>query len=257
MLVVYIIPSSTSTVPREYRELPDKARSPLKELFCTTSDTGAVAGARCRGEGGCHSKERQCLAYFLSAPFFHFNLQFLVSDKLVFKEIEMVLKETDKIKKIKNKVSDANTDKRREYDEVYLKRTFKVLITNSINHIKSCPVLWAAKKASDVQLVEGFLSFPPVRQVVMNSQLPFREAVKQRLEEQEQIKQQQERRAARVRNQEELRHDNNEGEGGFEKLQSGGAASDLCRVEVRGARPPPCLLTWRQIDYQYTLAINT
>ena len=73
----------------------------------------------------------------MSAPFFHFNLQFLVSDKLVFKEIKMVLKEADKIKKIKNKVSDANTDKRREYEEVYLKRTFKVLLTNSINHIKS------------------------------------------------------------------------------------------------------------------------
>ena len=58
-------------------------------------------------------------------------------DKLVFKEIEMVLKEADKIKKIKNKVSDANTDKRREYDKVYLKRTFKVLLTNSINHIRS------------------------------------------------------------------------------------------------------------------------
>ena len=139
-LVAYITCSATSNVTtRKYRELPGKARSPLKELLCTTSDTGAVAGARCRGEGGCHSKERQCLAYFLSAPFFHFNLQFLVSDKLVFKEIEMVLKETDKIKKIKNKVSDANTDKRREYDEVYLKRTFKVLITNSINLHKKLP----------------------------------------------------------------------------------------------------------------------
>ena len=176
----------------------------------------------------------------MSTPFFHFNLQFLVLDKLVFKEIEIFLKEADKIKKIKNKVSDANTDKRREYDEVYLKRTFKVLLTNSINHIKSCPVLWAAKKASDVQLVEGFLSFPPVRQVVMNSQLLFREAVKQRLEEQEQTKQQQKRRAARDRNQEELRHDNfgddnSEGEGVIEKFQSGGAGSNLCRVEVRGA----------------------
>ena len=140
-LVVYITFSATSNVTtREYRELPGKARSPLKELLCTTSDNGAVAGARCRGEGGCHSKERQCLTYFLSAPFFHFNLQFLVLDKLVFKEIEIVRKEADKIKKIKNKVLDANTDKRREYDEVYLKRTFKVLLTNSINHIKSCPV---------------------------------------------------------------------------------------------------------------------
>ena len=73
----------------------------------------------------------------MSAPFFHFNLQFLVLDKLVFKEIEIVLKEADKIKKIKNKVSDANIDKRREYEEVYLKRSFKVLLTNSINHIKS------------------------------------------------------------------------------------------------------------------------
>ena len=84
----------------------------------------------------------------------------------------------------------------------------------------------------------------------MNSQLPLWEAVKQRLEEQEQTKQQQERRAARDRNQEELRHDNfgddnSEGEGVIEKFQSGGAGSNLCRVEVRGARPPPCLLTWR------------
>ena len=123
-MVLYITCSATSNVStREYRELPGKARSPLKELLCTTSDTGAVAGARCRGEGGCHSKERQCLTYFLSAPFFHFNLQFLVLDKLVFKEIEIFLKEADKIKKIKNKVSDVNTNKTREYEEVYLKRS--------------------------------------------------------------------------------------------------------------------------------------
>ena len=114
----------------------------------------------------------------------------------------MVLKEAYKIKKIKNKVLNANTEKRRIFEEVYLKRTFKVLLTNSINHIKSCPVRWAAT----VQLVEDFLSFPPIRQVAVNSQLLFREAVKQRLEKQKQTVQQQEHRAARNRNQEELRH---------------------------------------------------
>ena len=69
-----------------------------------------------------------------------------------------------------------------------------------------------------------------------------------------QTKQQQKRRATRDRNQEELCYDNfgddnSEGEGGIEKLQPGGAGSDLeelpVRVKVRGARPPPCLLTWR------------
>ena len=65
----------------------------------------------------------------------------------------------------------------------------------------------------------------------MNSQLLFREAVKQRLEEQEQTKQQQKCRAARDRNQEWLRYsfgdDNSEGEGCIEKLQPGGDGSDL------------------------------
>ena len=72
----------------------------------------------------------------------------------------------------------------------------------------------------------------------MNSQLLFREAVKQRLEEQEQTKRQQKRRAARDRNQEELRYDNfgddnSEGEGGIEKLQPGGAGSDLEELPVQ------------------------
>ena len=69
----------------------------------------------------------------------------------------------------------------------------------------------------------------------MNSQLLFREAVKQRLEKQKQTMQQQEHRAARNRNQEELPHenigdDNSEGEGRNENLQPGGAGSDLCHV---------------------------
>ena len=72
----------------------------------------------------------------------------------------------------------------------------------------------------------------------MNSQLLFREAVKQRLEEQEQTKQQQKRRAARDRNQEELHYDklgddNSEGEGGIEKLQPSGASSDLEELPVQ------------------------
>ena len=80
--------------------------------------------------------------------------------------------------------------------------------------------------------MEGFLSYPPVRQVVMNSQLLFTEAIKQPLEEKVQTKQQQKRRSARDRNQEELSYDNfgddnSEGEGGIEKLQPGGAGSDL------------------------------
>ena len=118
-----------------------------------------------------------------------------------------MIKEADKIKKIKNKVSHANTEKRREYGEVYLRRTFKVLLTDCINHIQKCPVRWAVKKISDIQLVEGFLSFPPVRQVVLNNQPLFREAVNRRLEQQEQTRQQQEQRAARDRDREERRQD--------------------------------------------------
>ena len=123
---------------------------------------------------------------FLTFPFLIFNLQFIASDKVVFKEIELFLKEADDKKKLKNKLSLANTEKRREYEEIYLRMTIKILLINSINRIKRCLVRSAAKKTFHTLLLEGFLSFPPVRQVVLNNQLLFREAVKQCLEQQEQ-----------------------------------------------------------------------
>ena len=46
-------------------------------------------------------------------------------------------------------------------------------------------MIWTTKKTFHTPLLGGFLSFPPVRQVVLNNQLLFREAVKQWLEQQE------------------------------------------------------------------------
>ena len=103
----------------------------------------------------------------------------------MFKEIELVLQGADKIKKIKNKLSLASREKKRGYEEVYLRSTIMILLSNSINHVQRRLVRWAAKKILGTQLVGGFLSFPPVQQVVLNNQLLFREAVQQ----QEQTKQ--------------------------------------------------------------------
>ena len=64
----------------------------------------------------------------------------------MFKEIELFLKEADNIKKIKNKLSLANMEKRRDYEEIYRRGTIKIILSNSINHIQSCLVRWAAKK---------------------------------------------------------------------------------------------------------------
>ena len=110
----------------------------------------------------------------------------------MFKEIELVIKGADKIKKIKKKLSLASTEKRMGYEEVYLRRTIMILLSNSINHVQRRLVRWAAKKILGTQLVGGFLSFPPAQQVLLNNQLLFREAVEQWLEQQEQTKQQQE-----------------------------------------------------------------
>ena len=65
------------------------------------------------------------------------------------------------------------------YEEVYLRRTIMILLSNSINHVQRRLVRWAAKKILGTQLVGGFLSFPPVQQVVLNNQLLFREAVEE------------------------------------------------------------------------------
>ena len=52
-----------------------------------------------RGEGGCYTEKRQCLTYFIPASFYHypfyhyhFNLQLLISNERVFKEIEQIIK---------------------------------------------------------------------------------------------------------------------------------------------------------------------
>ena len=84
---------------------------------------------------------------------------------------------------MKNKLSFANTEENREYEEIYLRRTIKILLSNSINHIERCLVRWTAKKTLYTQMVERFLSFPPVQQVVLNNHLFFREAVEQWLEQ--------------------------------------------------------------------------
>ena len=77
---------------------------------------------------------------------------------------------------MKKKLSLANTEENREYEEIYLRRTIKILLSNSINHIERCLVRWTAKKTLYTQMVERFLSFPPVQQVVLNNQLLIREA---------------------------------------------------------------------------------
>ena len=97
----------------------------------------------------------------------------------MFKEIELVLQGADKIKKIKNKLSLASREKKRGYEEVYLRSTIMILLSNSINHVQRRLVRWAAKKTLCTQSVGGFLSFPPAQQVVLNNQLLFREAVEE------------------------------------------------------------------------------
>ena len=53
-----------------------------------------------------------CHTYFLTVPLFHSNLQFLVSIKVLFNDIELGLQGADKIKKIKNKLLLTSTEKR-------------------------------------------------------------------------------------------------------------------------------------------------
>ena len=50
-------------------------------------------------------------------------------------------------------VKQMNTEENREYKEVYLRRTIKILLSNSINHIPRRLVRWAAKKMLYTQLV--------------------------------------------------------------------------------------------------------
>ena len=79
----------------------------------------------------------------------------------MFNEIKLGFQGADKIKKKKNKLSLASTKKKMGYEEVYLRRTIMIFLSNSINHVQRRLVRWTAKNTLCTQSVGGFLSFPP------------------------------------------------------------------------------------------------
>ena len=166
-----------------------KSKAPLKEMFCTSADAGSVAGTTCLGETGCHRRERQCLGYFLTAPYFHANLSFWISDKLVVEEVKKIVVENNKYKKLRGKTSVADIEKRREHEEVYLRTTFKVLLKDVKHLIKKCPERSSPRKEADIVLVDNFQMNPPVRQIVLLHEHLFKEAVTQRVERRQQQQQ--------------------------------------------------------------------
>ena len=93
-----------------------RARTPLKEP--SKGPSVGRRGLQQQGEAVPHLLPNSTLL----------PLQFLVSNKVVFKEVELVLQGADRIKKINNKLLLACTEKRMGYKEVYMRTTIMILL---------------------------------------------------------------------------------------------------------------------------------
>ena len=122
---------------REFRAHPENLRKPLKDILCG-AEAVSVGGNRCRREGGCESRENQCLIYRITAPFYQVNLPFLVSDKEIKKSIENVVNKDRAIKKLDGKNSAAANQKKAEFNQ-YLAKIFPVLSNNIEVQLRACP----------------------------------------------------------------------------------------------------------------------
>ena len=120
---------------RVYREVPGNSRKPLQDMMCGTKAT-SWGGSECRKEGGCQGRPEQCLAYYITAPYFQVNLPFLVNNKEIKQNIEKLISSDRAIKKLGG--STAAVKRKTEFQQ-YLDKTFRVISGNIKVQLETCP----------------------------------------------------------------------------------------------------------------------
>ena len=131
--------SSREVVERmvEWRARPGNARKPHTAMFpCGRGDLTRMGGAACRAAGGCSEGPEQCLVYWITAPFYHAMVPFLVGDRKIY-EKTVELKETVAKVKKNAKKNTAWAIEEREALERRLDTTFNILREDYINLIKA------------------------------------------------------------------------------------------------------------------------
>ena len=95
-------------------------------------------GRRCREEGGCHEEDNQCALYFVTAPYYHALLPFVISDKKIKEHIEKLTQVNTKAKKNASKQTPAYVEQQARH-EAYLDQTFPALSSNIRAELQACP----------------------------------------------------------------------------------------------------------------------
>lgn len=65
----------------EWRGRLGNGKKPHAAMFC-----GRMGGTACREEEGCAMKAEQCLLYFITAPYFHAVVPFIISDNRIYEK---------------------------------------------------------------------------------------------------------------------------------------------------------------------------
>ena len=97
-----------------------------------------TGGTRCREEGGCHETDDQCVLYFVTAPYYHASLPFVITDKKIKEHIETLTQINTKARKNASKRTPAYVQQQALH-EVYLDKTFPVLSSNIREQLEACP----------------------------------------------------------------------------------------------------------------------
>ena len=97
-----------------------------------------TGGRRCREEGGCHARDGQCVLYYVTAPYYHALLPFVITDKKIKQHIEKLTQINTKAKKNASKQAQAYVEQQALH-KVYLDQTFPVLSSNVIEQLEACP----------------------------------------------------------------------------------------------------------------------
>ena len=108
-------------------------------MWCGRNDVLKMGGKGCREEGGCHFAEKQCLIYYITAPFYQVLLPFLIPNKKISEKLEKLKKMEDKIKKSAKKETPGAVLEREEF-EVHKDLPFHVVHSEYKTLIKACPL---------------------------------------------------------------------------------------------------------------------
>ena len=137
-----VFPSNREVLEKvkEWRTLwPTRA---LKDAMCFPNDIVSMGGKQCRKEEGhiCQGQNNnQCLIYYITAPYYHTNIPFLINNQKIKIKVEKLVEEERKLWKNRTRNSATEIAKRVAF-EAFLDKTFLVTREDIRDLIKSCPV---------------------------------------------------------------------------------------------------------------------